>query len=273
MRKILFTTVAVAAFSCAGIAVQAQEHQGGVGGAGGQMGAPSQHGGPSGAQGTMGGPEHGPGGAGGAGAMRHAQGAEQGGPGSETMRRSAGQQPGATEGTRSMGREGARSTEGMEHHGQEFGNKSAEQRRGGEDQNRSAEEQRGNERNNRSMSEERGSERTDRSVNEQRGGELRTGRAVEEGEGGRGHVQINAGQRSRIVDRIRSSRVESISHVDFAVNVGTVVPTHYHFYPLPAEIVDIVPEYRGYNYIVVGDQILIIDPFTHRIVDVIDEAG
>jgi hypothetical protein len=279
MRKILFTTVAVTALSCAGVAAQTQEHQGSMSGPGGQGATSSEHANPSGAHGAMSGPEHG---AGGGGAMgHHAEGAGQGTMGhraegaeqKEQGSRSAGQQTGATEGKGSMGKEGTRSTErSAERRGEEQGNKSADQQRGGEYSNKSAEEQRGRE-HDRSMTGQRENERTNRSMSEQRGGGVRTGRAVEEGEGGRGHARIDAGQRSRIVNTIRRTHVETINHVDFAINVGTVVPTSYHFYPLPPEIVSIVPEYQGYDYIVVGNQILIIDPGTYRIVDVIDEAG
>jgi hypothetical protein len=38
---------------------------------------------------------------------------------------------------------------------------------------------------------------------------------------------------------------------------------------LPAEVVTIVPEYRGFNYVVVGDQLLIIDPNTLEIVAIL----
>jgi hypothetical protein len=39
---------------------------------------------------------------------------------------------------------------------------------------------------------------------------------------------------------------------------------------LPVEIVTIVPAYRGYKYILVEEEIVIIDPRTLRIVAVID---
>ena len=42
-----------------------------------------------------------------------------------------------------------------------------------------------------------------------------------------------------------------------------------HWYPLPVEIVEIVPQYRGFYYIVVEDEIIIIAPTTREIVTVI----
>jgi hypothetical protein len=42
------------------------------------------------------------------------------------------------------------------------------------------------------------------------------------------------------------------------------------FYPLPAEVVTIYPEWRGYEFIQVGDQIVVVDPQTFEIVAVIE---
>ena len=39
---------------------------------------------------------------------------------------------------------------------------------------------------------------------------------------------------------------------------------------LPAEIVTIYPEWRGYEYILVNDQIVVVDPRTFEIVAVLD---
>jgi hypothetical protein len=42
-----------------------------------------------------------------------------------------------------------------------------------------------------------------------------------------------------------------------------------HLYKLPVRVVEYVPQYRDYEYILVGDEILIVDPRTFRIVAVI----
>jgi hypothetical protein len=54
------------------------------------------------------------------------------------------------------------------------------------------------------------------------------------------------------------------------VRVGTRVPESVRFYPLPAEVFVVYPEWRGYDYILVGDQILVINPRTHEIVAILD---
>jgi hypothetical protein len=54
------------------------------------------------------------------------------------------------------------------------------------------------------------------------------------------------------------------------VRVGTRVPDSVHFYPLPDEVYVIYPEWRGYDYIMVGDEIVVIDPRSHEIVAVLE---
>lgn len=42
---------------------------------------------------------------------------------------------------------------------------------------------------------------------------------------------------------------------------------------MPSTIIAIVPEYRGYSYIVVRDEIVIVEPRTYRIVAVLPYSG
>jgi hypothetical protein len=63
-----------------------------------------------------------------------------------------------------------------------------------------------------------------------------------------------------------------LDRVDFSVSVGAVVPTHVHLRPLPTTIVDIVPRYRGYDFFAARDEIVIVEPHTHKIVDVIERG-
>jgi hypothetical protein len=42
-----------------------------------------------------------------------------------------------------------------------------------------------------------------------------------------------------------------------------------HFYPIPVEIVEIHPAWRGYQIILVGSELVIINPTTFEIVSVV----
>ena len=81
--------------------------------------------------------------------------------------------------------------------------------------------------------------------------------------------QLSTEQRSKITTIFRQHKVEP-AHLNISVHVGTRVPESVHFYPLPVEVVEIYPEWRGYDYILVGDEILVIDPRTHEIVAILD---
>lgn len=43
-----------------------------------------------------------------------------------------------------------------------------------------------------------------------------------------------------------------------------------HYYSRPMEVISIYPEWRGYGYILIGDQIVVDDPDAHEIVAVLE---
>ncbi len=68
---------------------------------------------------------------------------------------------------------------------------------------------------------------------------------------------------------IKKHKVEP-AHLNISVRVGVRIPAHVHYYPLPAEVIAVYPEWRGYDYILVGDQIVIIDPGTRAVVFILE---
>jgi hypothetical protein len=58
------------------------------------------------------------------------------------------------------------------------------------------------------------------------------------------------------------------SNVNFSLSVGTAVPRSVRVVAVPRVIVDVHPEWRGFLYFVVDDQIIIVDR-NHRIVAVL----
>ncbi len=69
-----------------------------------------------------------------------------------------------------------------------------------------------------------------------------------------------------VIVRDRSARLD---RVDFSISVGVRVPRTVHVVRVSDEIIRIVPQYRGFLYIVVRDELLIIDPDTYEIVAVV----
>jgi hypothetical protein len=220
-----------------------------------------------------------------------AQGMQKGGKENERLRQGQTEQKGMTRGA--QGEKGTTEQKGAQEERGERGKnlKGAQEERGERGKNlkgaqeergergkdlKGAQEQRGTSTNR--VQEERGTNL--KGAEEQRGTDVKGaeqqrgtmgGNATvgERGERGRS-VQLSEDQRSQvktIVSRGNAPRFNG--NVDFDVRVGTRIPRTVHFTALPEDIVRIVPEYRGFDYVLVRDEILIIDPDTLEIVAII----
>jgi hypothetical protein len=86
-------------------------------------------------------------------------------------------------------------------------------------------------------------------------------------------VNINDQQRTRISQSIARLDVKPMTTVNFSISVGTVVPRDVHLATLPADVVEIVPQYRGYSFFVVKDEIVIVEPSSYKIVATLPYSG
>jgi hypothetical protein len=89
------------------------------------------------------------------------------------------------------------------------------------------------------------------------------------GQAGAG-AKLSTEQRTRITSVIRDQHVQPLNNVNFSIAVGTRVPRDVRFYPLPREVVTIYPEWRGYEFVLVNSQIIVIDPRTFEIVAILE---
>jgi Protein of unknown function (DUF1236) len=89
------------------------------------------------------------------------------------------------------------------------------------------------------------------------------------GQAGAG-AKLSSEQRTKITTVIRDQHIAPVEHVNFSISVGTRVPRDVSFHPLPAEVITYYPEWRGYEFILVGDQVVVIDPRSLEIVAVLD---
>jgi hypothetical protein len=81
---------------------------------------------------------------------------------------------------------------------------------------------------------------------------------------------LSGEQRSTIRTVITRHNVQPMTNVTFALAVGTRVPRTAHFNTMPLELVAINPRWRGFEYVLVGEQILVVNPRTHKIVAILD---
>lgn len=84
-----------------------------------------------------------------------------------------------------------------------------------------------------------------------------------------GSARLSTEQRTKITSIIRQHKVEP-AKLSISVTVGTRVPESVHLHPLPVQVVEIYPEWRGFDYILVGSQIVVINPRTHEIVAILE---
>ena len=94
-------------------------------------------------------------------------------------------------------------------------------------------------------------------------------RSTTTGQGAAAGSKLSTEQRTKITSVIKQHKVEP-TKLSISVSVGTRVPTSVHLYPLPVEVVEVYPAWRGFEYILVGDQIVVINPRTHEIVAVLE---
>jgi hypothetical protein len=127
------------------------------------------------------------------------------------------------------------------------------------DNSKSSQDMKAEDRSNRpdnSRAEEQGRDRDGRST-------TTTGQA---GAGGK----LSGDQRNKITTVIKRQRVEPATNINFSISIGTRVPREVRFHPLPAEIVTVYPDWRGYEFFLVRDEIVVVDPRTMEIVAVLD---
>ena len=79
-----------------------------------------------------------------------------------------------------------------------------------------------------------------------------------------------AEKRTQIVSAIKSEKIQETTNVNFNISVGATVPASVHFHPLPPRIVEIYPEWRGYEVILVHGRYVIVRPQTREIVYIIE---
>ena len=91
-----------------------------------------------------------------------------------------------------------------------------------------------------------------------------------EGSSAKGSASLTTEERTKITTVIRNEHIAPVTSVNFNVAVGTRVPRDVSFHPLPADVVTIYPEWRGYNFILIRDEIVVIDPATFEIVAILN---
>lgn len=89
------------------------------------------------------------------------------------------------------------------------------------------------------------------------------------GQAGAG-AKLSSEQRTTIRTSITKQNVKPATNINFSISVGTRVPRTVGFHPLPVEVVTLYPDWRGYEFFLVNEQIVVVNPRTLEIVAVLD---
>ena len=89
--------------------------------------------------------------------------------------------------------------------------------------------------------------------------------------GARANINLTPENRTRIHEVIvRERNTPRVNSPNFNVSVGARVPRTVRFMALPRAILEIEPAWRGFEYFMIGDEIVIVDPRSMEIVAIVD---
>jgi hypothetical protein len=92
---------------------------------------------------------------------------------------------------------------------------------------------------------------------------------TQQGQAGGSSATLTTEQRTKVREKVLTGgNVPRASNVNFSISVGTAVPRTVRVVAVPSTLVEFHPQWRGYRYFVVGDEMIIVDR-NNRIVAVI----
>jgi hypothetical protein len=125
---------------------------------------------------------------------------------------------------------------------------------------------------------ERAQDRANRAEQRNERAQDRATRAEQRNETARsGSIRLSDDQRTRISarfsDRIDRMNVRPLSRSSISVSIGATVPRSVRLHVVPSDIVAIYPRFRGHRFVVVEDEIVIVEPRSYRIVATLPMGG
>jgi hypothetical protein len=84
-------------------------------------------------------------------------------------------------------------------------------------------------------------------------------------------TQLTAAQKTTILDAVRQDGKKVAAATEFVATIGGPVPPQLELYVLPDRALATVPAAKTIKYTQVHDQIVLVDPTTMRVVDIIQQ--
>jgi hypothetical protein len=84
-------------------------------------------------------------------------------------------------------------------------------------------------------------------------------------------LQLTAEQKTAILDAVRQDGKKVTPGTEFVASIGGSVPPQLELYVLPDRALATVPAAKSVKYTLVQNQIVLVDPTTMRVVDIIPQ--
>jgi hypothetical protein len=84
-------------------------------------------------------------------------------------------------------------------------------------------------------------------------------------------LKLSPDQKHAIYLSISNQQQKETPPATFGAAVGGVVPPSINLQALPKTVVDLVPRMQDYQYAMVANQVLLVDPKSRQVIDIINE--
>ena len=83
-------------------------------------------------------------------------------------------------------------------------------------------------------------------------------------------LKLTAAQKQTIYSSISSQKQRETAPPNFHAAIGAVMPSSVELQALPKTIVDLIPELKDYEYAMVTNQVLLVDPKSKQVIEIIN---
>lgn len=84
-----------------------------------------------------------------------------------------------------------------------------------------------------------------------------------------GFSRLPQEQRSKLHETVARGNLHRLEGVNLVLAIGTRIPDVINVYSLPESIVAIIPQYRGFKYVIIQNEMIIVNPDTREIVAIL----
>jgi Protein of unknown function (DUF1236) len=88
-----------------------------------------------------------------------------------------------------------------------------------------------------------------------------------------GPLKLTDQQRQQISDYFAKQKGDRTGSVNFTLAIGSAVPQNVELRELPAQVSSMLGGYNADQYIIVGNQLVIVDPQARRVVAIVPDIG